>query len=458
MSFWLLTFFLLIFGDNPDSLSYHPTTFVFPPYRHTYGIRKAGPTELFLFMSFKVKFRDPQGLTCVRLDSWENPEDEHDDDELTVYGVNSGQNNIIYNKSMWGLAVYGLYEKGEQRLQEPHGICANSRGDVYVADSGNHRIVRLFNAGHELHFVTAIGGPGKEGGLFQYPLQVALDSYGSIYVSDSRNNRIQVFDRNNQFRYAFDGDRFLIGPNGITVTDMDEKYKYQGENFLVVIDSMNQRINKFNLQGKLLHTIRCRDFGLNQGKLEYVCLDYYNQVLITDSQNNCIHKFDHDLNYIVSFGRKGHDDFEFIEPRGITIYRRFGQLFVAEKTGAQYYWVGTDLQNITIETQKDMTLIYFKVTEPSYVSADILDRDGKFVQRIADKKHLFPLIEHHFNWDGTMGRAIPSFFAQMKYVQSSLADYGKRTPAGLYHLRLIAEPTYSSRTYFERTEERVFTH
>jgi len=81
----------------------------------------------------------------VRLEAWEDPEDPHDDDELTVYGVNSGQNNIIYNKSMWGLEVYGLHEKGEQRLNQPHGICANSRGDVYVADSGNNRIVRLLN-------------------------------------------------------------------------------------------------------------------------------------------------------------------------------------------------------------------------------------------------------------------------------------------------------------------------
>ncbi len=459
MPVWFLTFILLIYSDNPDSLSYHPTTFVFPTYRHTYGIRKAGPTELFLFMSFKVKFRDPQGLACVRLDSWEDPDDPHDDDELTVYGVNSGQNNIIYNKSMWGLGVYGLNEKGLRRLNEPHGICANSRGDVYVADSGNHRLVRLFNPAHELQFVSSIGGPGSEPGYFQYPLQVALDSHGNVYVSDSRNNRIQVFDKENQFRYAFDDGRRLLNPNGIAITDVDEKYKQYsgGENFLVVIDSTNQRISKFDLQGKLLRTIRCRDFGYAQARLEYVCLDYYNQVLITDSQNHCIHKLDHDLNYIISFGRAGDDDFEFNEPRGITIYRRFGQLFVAEKSGAQYYWIGTDLQDVTVESQKDATLIHFKVTEPSYVSIDVLDRNGKFVKRIADKKLLVPLSEHQISWDGRMGKGNPRFFEQMKYTQSVLAEYGKRVPPDAYRFRLTAEPTYSSRTYFTRVEERTFT-
>jgi DNA-binding beta-propeller fold protein YncE len=454
-----LILLLLIWGDQPDSPSYHPTTLVFPTYRHTYGIRKAGPTELFLFMSFKVKFRDPQGLACVRLDSWEDPDDPHDDDELTVYGVNAGQNNIIYNKSMWGLGVYGLHEKGIQRLKEPHGICANSRGDVYVADSGNHRLVRLFNAGHELKFVTYIGGPGGLPGFFKYPLQVALDSRGNVYVSDSQNNRVQVFDQQDRFLYAFDAGGNLLSPNGLAVTDLDEKYKQYGggENFIVVIDSTNQRICKFDLQGKLLRTLRCRDFGYPVAKLEYICLDYYNQVLVTDSRNHCIHKFDHNLNYIISFGREGEDDFEFNEPRGITVYRRFGQLFVAEKSGAQYYWIGTDLQELYSASDRDSAFIQFKVTEPSYVSVDILDGNGKFIKRIADKKFLMPLIKHRFIWDGRMGRGLPKFLKQMEYLQSPLTGYGQKVPPGTYRFRLTAEATYSSRTYFTRVEEGTFS-
>jgi hypothetical protein len=35
------------------------------------------------------------------------PSTEKDDDEVVVYGVNSGQHEIIYNTSMWGLDLYG---------------------------------------------------------------------------------------------------------------------------------------------------------------------------------------------------------------------------------------------------------------------------------------------------------------------------------------------------------------
>ena len=190
---------LIAFADD----NYNPSTYVFPSYYHTYGIHKAGPTHLFFFMGLKVRFRNPQGVACVRLDSWDDPENKHDDDELTVYGINSGQNNIIYNKSMLALEVYGIKEKGDQRLNDPRGICANSKGDVYIADSGNHRIVRLFNPGRQLKFVKSIGDSGKGNGQFDYPEQVALDNNGNIYVSDTGNNRIQVFDQQNDFKFVF---------------------------------------------------------------------------------------------------------------------------------------------------------------------------------------------------------------------------------------------------------------
>jgi len=32
-------------------------------------------------------------------------------------------------------SVYGLNEQSHEKLNEPHGICANNRGDVYIADS-----------------------------------------------------------------------------------------------------------------------------------------------------------------------------------------------------------------------------------------------------------------------------------------------------------------------------------
>jgi len=451
--FSILIYFPSIFADDNNG----PTTFVFPTYYHTYGIRKAGAFELFLFMGLKVSFRNPEGLACVRLDSWEDSNNPHDDDEVTVYGVNSGQNNIIFNSSMYSLGVYGIDEEDEQLLNEPHGICANSTGDVYVADTGNDRIVRLFNPGDKLQFVTSIGKRGNKPGEFNDPTQVALDNSGNIYVSDSGNNRIQVFDKNNQFRKIFSSDFRFINPKIVAVTDSIQKYQGRTNDFLIVVDSADQRINQFSLKGKLKKQVKMNSVGYPNAKLEYACIDYYNQVLITDSHNHCIHKFDNNLIYITSFGSEGDDDNQFLEPKGITIYRRYGQIFIAESTGAQYYWIGTDISSdIKLQDMDGVLVFEFTITEPSILKADILDAGGYYIKRIATNLRLRSAGKHKLFWDKKMARERDSFFRENGYKQSEICKPLEKLPSGKYMLKIIIEPTYSSRTYFEKVVYEEF--
>jgi hypothetical protein len=445
--------FFLVFDDDEN---YHPTTFVFPAYKHTYGIRRAGPTELFLLVGFRVKFRSPQGLACVRLDAWEDPDDPHDDDELTVYGVNSGQNNIIFNRSMWKLGVYGIDEEDEQLLNRPNGICANSKGDVYVADTGNYRIVRLFNPEHNLEYVSSIGYKGNQSGQFDSPRDVALDNYGNLFVSDSGNHRIQVFDSTDTFLFEFSNNGYLIGPNGIAVTDILEKNSHIKESFLIVIDSLNSRINKFDLAGNLQNSVSMRDLGFNEVKLEYACIDFHNHILITDSKNHCIHKFNHNLKFIVSFGKEGNDDHEFEKPTGITIHRRFGQLFVAEESGAQYYWVGTDILDFQSSQFKDNVIFTLSITEPSNLTADILDNQGKFVMRLYYKRRLSNAGKHILQWNGFVRKTSKKIMDEEEIEFSNQVSIGQIITPGTYRIKLNLEATYSSRTHFVRTAEYEF--
>jgi hypothetical protein len=454
--FLIILYLLLLI--SPADEPYQPSTFVFPAYKHTYGIRKAGPTELFFLLGFTVKFRDPQGLACTRLDAWEDPDDLHDDDELTVYGVNSGQNNIIFNRSMWKLGVYGIHEEDDQLLNHPHGICANRRGDVYVADTGNQRVVRLFNPGHQLDFVSAIGGPGKTEGLFDRPRQVALTTRGDLFVSDSSNNRIQVFGSDNRFKYAFTGENYLRGPNGLALTDVDEPYAFHKENFVIVIDSSDSRINKFTLDGHLIKSISAPDFGYPQCRLAYVCIDYHNQILITDYQNHCIHKLNSDLKHLVSFGRYGDDDDEFMHPTGITIYRRFGQLFVAEETGAQYYWVGTDLLDFKHEQLDEQMIFSFMLTEPSYLTADLLDSEGNFIMRLVHRRPFRPAGRHRITWNGFITKRSDKWLENEGLNPSELIKTGQMAPTGTYQIKISVEATYSSRTHFILEKKEKFMY
>ncbi|MBN1223362.1 MAG: NHL repeat-containing protein [Candidatus Aminicenantes bacterium] len=71
----------------------------------------------------------------------------------------------------------------------PSDIGFDKEGNIYVLDSGNHRIQKF---GPDGRYVATIGNAGEGPGEFQYPFSFDVDAEGYIYVSDSGNQRIQV--------------------------------------------------------------------------------------------------------------------------------------------------------------------------------------------------------------------------------------------------------------------------
>jgi DNA-binding beta-propeller fold protein YncE len=71
-----------------------------------------------------------------------------------------------------------------------------SRGSVYVADTGNKKIVRFDPQGRR---VFEWGGAGIGPGQLVEPVGLAADAAGNIYVADTGNHRIQVFDADGKF-------------------------------------------------------------------------------------------------------------------------------------------------------------------------------------------------------------------------------------------------------------------
>jgi DNA-binding CsgD family transcriptional regulator/sugar lactone lactonase YvrE len=84
------------------------------------------------------------------------------------------------------------------RLSLPYGVAVGSNGDIFIADTGNNRVRRV-DAKTEL--ITTVVGTGSVGfagdgaaavGADLYgPYGVAVDSSGNLYVADSGNHRIR---------------------------------------------------------------------------------------------------------------------------------------------------------------------------------------------------------------------------------------------------------------------------
>ena len=71
----------------------------------------------------------------------------------------------------------------------PSAIAVDGSGDLYVLDSGNHRIQKF---GPDGKFLASLGRQGQGPGEFYYPAWLAIDAGGFLYVSDPNNQRIQV--------------------------------------------------------------------------------------------------------------------------------------------------------------------------------------------------------------------------------------------------------------------------
>jgi DNA-binding beta-propeller fold protein YncE len=411
-------------GEDADK----PTTLVHPPWSHTMGLNRVKQSHLDLYSGYRKKFASPQGVAAAKL-IVNDKESPGDDDELSIYGINAGTGEIIYNKSMLSLGFYGKLGEGDGEFLDPVGIAADEKGNVFVADRGNHRIVHLVNAENELMFEKYLDFNATQKAL-RSPSDVALEQ-DRLFVADSGNDRILVSDLSGSVMDVFGGPGTLYEPFALGVLSSPDANFY-GMQFLVVTDSIHQRISKFSLHGRIQRTRRFNEISPGEGGFYFAAIDYYGNVYVTDSVSGCIYKFDRYLNYLTRFGCGDGEGDRLIEPRGIAINRRFGQVFVVEKAGASYYWVGTDVLNLrgTAGTQGSMTTVQvrFLLTEQSKVTIRIENEVGDVVHTFCEDRFLGP------------GNLAETFQVESARLPHPVAKCN-------YVISVQAVPTYSSKKY-----------
>jgi sugar lactone lactonase YvrE len=81
-------------------------------------------------------------------------------------------------------------------LASPRALSVNHRGDIVIADTGNHRVIAVTRSGG---IVQEFGGFGWEDGQFDTPSDVAVDQGFYVYVLDEGNRRVQRFDAEGDF-------------------------------------------------------------------------------------------------------------------------------------------------------------------------------------------------------------------------------------------------------------------
>jgi hypothetical protein len=349
---------------------------------------------------------------------WDDTATEKDDDEVVVYGINCNRHQIIYNTSMWTLGLYGEKGKGKDMFFFPKGITADRHGNVFVADSGNNRVVQLFNPKSKLQWVRSFNGKGENDPGLIGPARISMDEKQRCYVTDTGNRRILVFSKNGKLlRKIGCGSS---SPTALVAADGTAFWsKFRDECILYYALEEGRLLVKSTFDGKELKRVRVPDGYA----ASYGATDYYHNYWITDTRRHCVLKYDHHLNLLDIFGSYGKKDNQFIEPRGITIYKRYGQTFIAEKKGAQYYWVGTDLKSASLSQAKGKNRYELTVAATEYSYCSLFSVEGTDTCFYVNRRRINP------------------FSAQVPVNGRKHSIEGKT-------LNLRLEPTYSSYTYY----------
>ena len=243
----------------------------------------------------------------------------------------------------------------QARFHEPFGVAVDVAGNLYIADSGNHRIRKVDATGT----ITTIagrtfsgdGGPASQAQLSE-PEGVAADRAGNLYISDSNNHRIRKVDFAGTIttiagtrESGFSGDggpasQAQLGyPRGVAVDGLGNLY---------IGDRNNQRIRKVDLTGTITTIAGTGEYGFggdggpaSQARFREpfgVAVDGLGNLYIGDRNNQRIRKVDltGTITTIAGTGERGFggdggpaSQAQLSEPEGVAVDEA-GNLYIAD--------------------------------------------------------------------------------------------------------------------------------
>ncbi len=110
------------------------------------------------------------------------------------------------------MEIGGLGWTGQQ-LMNPQGVMVDAADNIYISDTGNHRVHKLDFSGS---IIAVWGEEGSGKGQFQNPAGQAIDRFGNVYVADRGNHRIQIFNPEGAYLAEF-GQQVLDAPIDVAV-------------------------------------------------------------------------------------------------------------------------------------------------------------------------------------------------------------------------------------------------
>ena len=220
---------------------------------------------------------------------------------------------VITTVAGTGTAGFSGGRATSARINNPSGVAVDGSGNLYIADTENHR-VRKVNSSGGISTVAGTGTSGSSGdggsataALLDTPLAVAVDGSGNLYISDFFNDRIRKVDSSGEITaFAGTGTEGFSGDGGLaTAAELEDPrdVAVDGSGNVYIADQWNNRIRKVDTSTGIITTVAgngTRGFAGDGGQATAaqinrprgVGVDGSGNLYIADSGNERIRKVD----------------------------------------------------------------------------------------------------------------------------------------------------------------------
>ena len=230
-----------------------------------------------------------------------------------LLAVTDGTNNSIHLFAKEGALVRSI---GKRVLGcDLTGITFDLKKNVWVADRGNNKVLKLSQDGRLLQTIDHAGSKRDH---FNHPTAVSVSPEGLVYICDSHNHRVTVHDEEGMFLFAFGSER-----SGPGCFDEPWDITFGSDGLVYVIYKGNKRVCMWSKEGSFQ-----RDFKTKYAPT-YIAATGDNHLLITSGTSNTLMVYMLGGALVHKFGGSGSDPGKFFGPFGICVDES-GAVYVAD--------------------------------------------------------------------------------------------------------------------------------